>query len=87
MNDANCECSSGETASPFARLVENSGGGFFGAKIRETMVHAVVGQTAALRMEKIVALFQRDENAPKLLTSMFAAAESCSTQRLKLRVN
>ena len=42
-----------------ARLVKNSGGGFLGTKIRETVVHAVVGQAAALRMEKIMALFQR----------------------------
>ena len=48
----------------FARLVENSGGHFFGTKIRETVVHAVVGQAAALRMEERMALVQRaDEGA------------------------
>ena len=40
------------------RLVENAGGNFFGAKIREAMNQAVVGQPAALGMEKIMAFFE-----------------------------
>ena len=41
-----------------ARLVKNRGGGFFGTKIRATIVHAVIGQAAALRMEKVMALLK-----------------------------
>ncbi len=64
MNEANCECSSGETGSPLRALSKISGGHFLGTKIREAMVHAVVGQAAALRMEKIMPLLQRaDEGA------------------------
>lgn len=41
------------------RPVKNGDGGFLGTKVGKTMVQAVIGQTAALRMEKIVTLSQR----------------------------
>ena len=44
---------------------ENFGGGFLGTKIGKTMVQAVVGQTATLRMEKIVTLSQRGDERGK----------------------
>src|SRR5262245_66109568 len=44
-----------------ARLGKNAGGGFFGTEIRETMVHAVIGQAAAVVVKVLMSLFQRFE--------------------------
>jgi len=73
MNEANCPCSGGETASP-RRALSKFPRRFLSAKIREAVVQAVVGQPAALAMGKAMALFQRGDERGKAVDVHIAGA-------------
>ena len=65
MNEANWECSPQDTGLPRRAFSKIAAATFSGAKIREAMVHAVVGKAATLRVKKIMPRTQRAQKIRK----------------------